>query len=412
MKRGIFITWLVATLLICPTTSAMAQGGRIHFGDLEITTGMAVRGNYDDNIYLGNGSNKTTELEESDWITHIIPSLLLDYALPDRGSLSLGYKGDFAYYADNDQNDWTRHQVTSILNYLPPGGLIFEVDNLFIDTEDPYSSENQYRLGAPQVERWYDRLKTKAGCEFNEQFRLLGYYNFYKQDYDHVIDFSQDYKSHEFGAGVHMRLFPQTWSFLRYHYGERDYFTHPEGTGVTESNDSDFDWHRVNGGLTWDATAKLSGELNFGYEWKDYDNEFDVDNNRYDDKETWIASTFLSFKATPVATLSVSVTRALRETGSATNEYFEDTGVGVNLAYVFRSKTTVHVGGLYSSNDYNVPVDKQREDDNYKAKISLDYQIQDWLSVGIGYQYWEKDSNYPGNDFTDNRFMVSVNLVY
>jgi len=403
---------VILVLLAHGANSTTAQGAKLQFGDLAIVPGLSLSAEHDDNIYLGNGDNTREEQETSDWIMHVIPSISLDFKLPDRGTLAAGYMADLAYYDDNDDNDWKRHVATLLLDYTAPGGIILGVDNEFVHTEDPYSSENEFALGVPQVKRWYDDLNTKVGYDFSDQFKLLGYYNFYKQNYDDEIDFSQDYKSDEFGAGAAIRLFPQTWGFLRYHYGQRDYFTHPKASGVTSKNDADFDWHRANAGLTWDATAKLSGELNLGYQWKNYDNRADVEGNKYDDKETWIASTYVTFEATPLATLSTSLTRALRDTGSDTNEYFEDTGAGLNLAYVFREKFTFNVGGSYAYHDYNEPKNKKRNDNNYRGAIGVDYEIQDWISVGTMYQYWEKDSNYSENDFEDNRFTFKVSFVY
>ena len=406
MKSTVFSS-LVITLLVLVTAPAMAQVGKIQAGNLKIIPGITVLGVHDDNIYLGSGTNNTTEVEESDWITHLMPSLFFDYSFAQRGSLNFGYRGDFAYYDDNDQNDWKRHEGIFCLNYNSPGGLIFGIDNLYVDTEDPYSSENEYGLGMPQVERWHDRLKTKIGYDFSDQFKLLAYYNFYKQDYDDDIDFSQDFKYYELGVGAQIKLRPKTWGFVRYHYGERDYYTHPATTGVNDSNDSDYDWHRVNLGLTWDAAAKLGGELNLGYQWKDYSNPTDVYGDAYDEKNTWIARTLISFDATPNSTLGLGLTRALRETGSFTNEYFEDTGISINLQQAIIEKVSLRVDGVYSTHDYNVPTSKEREDDNYEAKIGLDYQIQDWLSASVGYEYWKKDSNYREFEFTDNRFLVS-----
>lgn len=105
MKRAIIISWLVTGLVVLSSVCSMAQGGRIHSGDLKIIPGIALQGVHDDNIYLGNGTNTLAEEEESDWITHVMPSLLFDYSFADRGSLDVGYEGDFAYYNDNDQND-------------------------------------------------------------------------------------------------------------------------------------------------------------------------------------------------------------------------------------------------------------------------------------------------------------------
>lgn len=412
MKRTIFLSCLVAAFLVFVTAPTMALPGKIQIGNLKIMPGVALQGVHDNNIYLGNGTVDPGEREESDWITHVMPSLLFDYAIEERGDVKLGYQGDLAYYNDNDMNDWNTHAGFFRLNYKAPGGLILGIDNIYTDAEDPYGSENEFKLGIPQTERWSNDLKSKIGYEFSDKLRLMGYYNLYKQDYDEDVDYTQDYEFHEVGAGVQVRVSPKTWGFVRYHYGERDYYTHPAGLGVTESNDSDFDWQRANAGLTWDTTAKLRGEVNFGYQWKEYANETDVNVQEYDDENTWIASTFISFKATPATTLALRITRTLRERASDTNEYFEDTGIGINLKQVVLVKTTLFVGGAYSINDYNVPLNKTREDDNYKANIGVDYRIQDWLRAGIAYMYRKKDSNYTENEFTNNQFMVSFSALF
>ena len=412
MKKCILTGCLILIVLILTSAKAMAQDGRINFGNLKVIPTLTIQEIYDDNLYLGNGTNNTTEIEESDWITHLMPGLLFDHSFPERGSVKLGYRGDFAYYGSNDDNDWKSHSGTLALDYKAPGGIILGINNRYKDTEDPYGSDNDYKLGTPKTERWSNDLKSKIGYDFSNRFKVLLFYNFYKQDYDLEADYHQDYDSNEFGLGFRARLFPRTWGFIRYHHGERDYYTHLAGTGVTEINDGDFDWNRVNLGLTWDTDAKLSGELNFGYKWKDYENEIDPGGNRYDDKDTWIASTAVNFTATPTTTLSLSITRALRDVGSDSKEYYEDTGIGLNLQQMLYTKFTLTAGVVYSTMDYNLPVNNNREDDNYKANIGIDYQIQDWLKAGTGYNYSKKDSNSAANDYTDNQFMISLSAVY
>ena len=389
MKRGVFITCLAVSLLVFLTAHVMAQGGRINFGKLRVVPGLTIQQVYHDNIYLGSGTNNTSELEESDSITHVMPAFGFDYSLQERGSLSLGYGGDLAYYGDNDDNDWQTHKGMFDLSYQAPGGLILGIDNIYTDAEDPYGSLEQYRLGL-KTERWNNDLKTKIGYDFGNRFSIFAFYNFYKQDYDLERDCTQDYDVNEFGAGLQMRLLPKTCGFVRYHFGGRDYFSHPAGTTSNETNDSDFDWRRVNAGLTWDTAAKMIGELNIGYQWKDYDNEIDPNGNRYEDRNTWIAFTQVAFRARPTTTFALSLTRGLREVGSDTNEYFEDTGIGMNLEQVILTKITMTVGGAYSQNHYNLPANKHRKDDNYKANIGLDYRIRDWLTAGAGYRYDKK----------------------
>jgi uncharacterized protein (PEP-CTERM system associated) len=93
-------------------------------------------------------------------------------------------------------------------------------------------------------------------------------------------------------------------------------------------------------------------------------------------------------------------------------ERYEDTGVGLNLSHTFFTKFTTGLGGGYSRNDYNLPDDDRRHDDNYSFNIGLDYQIRDWLRTSIGYFLLVKNSNYDEFDFTDNRFMVELALLY
>ena len=411
MKRGIFIVGFVVSISMLLFSQVMAQRDRIRFNNLKVIPGITLQEVYDDNIYLGSGSNNTIELKESDLITHIMPSLGLDYSLHARGDLSFNYIGDLAYYNDNDTNDWQTHKGEFNFNYQAPGGIIFDINTIHTDAEDPYGNLELYRIGL-KTERQGTDLKAKIAYSFGNRFQVLAYYNYYKQDYELERDYTQDWDIKEFGAGFQTRLLPKTWAFFRYHFGERDYFTHPTGTGVNESNDSDFDWNRVNFGLTWESGAKLEGELNFGYQLMDYKNAVDGEGDRYDGKDTWIAATSISYTATPTVGLALSLTRALRETGSGDNEYFEDTGIGVNMKKAIKSKFILTVGGVYSVNDYNIPLTRTREDDIYKVNIGLDYLIQDWLNAGVGYKYEEKDSNYSENDYADTQFIILLSAVY
>jgi hypothetical protein len=411
MRRGILIIGLMAGMVMVISSQVSAQVGRLTYGKLTVFPGLTVQETYDDNIFLGNGTNATTELKEVDLITHLMPAVGLRYALPERGTLALAYDGDLAYYRDNNDNNWQTHKGTLGLDYRAPGGVILGIDNIYTDAEDPYSNLDQYRLGL-KTERWNNDLKTKIGYDFGNRSQAFAYYNYYKQDYKLARDYTQDYEANELGLGYRMRVLPKTWGFARFHFGERDYFTHPLGTGVTGANDSDFTWRRLNLGLTWDTGAKLSGELNLGYQWNEYDNRFDVNGNAYEDKNTWIAATSVTHAVTPATALALRITRALRQTGSNTNEYFEDTGIGLSLRQKILTKYTLTAGAAYSVNDYNVPLNNAREDDNYNANVGIDYRIRDWLSAGAGYRYKKKDSNYPENDFTDNQFLISVRGVY
>ncbi|RJR31848.1 MAG: hypothetical protein C4576_31445 [Desulfobacteraceae bacterium] len=412
MRKECFGIAVLLCLLAGVSSSAWAQaGGRINFGKLKVMPGIGVQEVYDDNIFLGNGSNNTDEREESDWITNVQPQLLLNYSLEERGTINLGYQGNYAYYNDNGQNDWKSHSILSGIDYTAPGGLILGLSNSYVDTADPYGSENQYKLGQ-QTKRWNDVLTTKLGYTFADRWRVIGYMNYYKQEYDLDQDFSQNYDSKEFGGGVQMRVMPKTWAFLSYLYGKREYNDTPPGTGVTAQNNTDLTWQRVNAGLTWDPGGKLRGDLSFGYAWEDPDNPVDPFGNQREDRKLWTAATRVSYVATATTTLNFTIQRTTRDSGANTAEYFEDTGVGIGLIQELYYRLSLTANFLYSMNEYNLPVANPKEQDNYLFTVGLDYKLLDWLIANTSYTYNRKDSNYSQDEYVVNRILVGLRAVY
>ena len=111
MKRVAFRICFLTSIMVLLPVAAIAQEGRIRFGNLRIVPGITGEVMYDDNIFLGNGTNEGEELKESDTIFSLKPSLLLDYNIQGRGSVSLGYQGILAYYSDRDENDWQNQKL-------------------------------------------------------------------------------------------------------------------------------------------------------------------------------------------------------------------------------------------------------------------------------------------------------------
>jgi hypothetical protein len=296
------------------------------------------------------------------------------------------------------------------INYLAPGGLILGVTDTYVRAEDPYGSSDQYAVGRV-TKRWYNELRTKLGYTIMGNFRTLLFYNNYKQQYKDIADYSQDYTDNEVGIGAESRFLPKTWGFLRYHYGQREYNTlGPMQT--SDAHNADSKWNRVSAGLTWDPGAKLSGELNVGYQWLTYDNRFTGTGAEREDKDTWVAATAINFQPSETTFLTLNIFRAVRSTASDTNEQFVDTGIGFTVKQQLLAKLHLLGGASYSKNEYNIPAGNARTDDNYMANIGLEYAIQEWLGVGVGYNYNRKDSNISTEEFVDNQFMASVKIVY
>jgi hypothetical protein len=420
VKKFLLSVVLSAFVFLILSPSALQAEGRIKFGNLTIVPSVTAQAVYDDNIYLGNGksSGGLAEDDVQDWITHVKPGILFNFNFPERGSLNLGYQGDWAFYDDYSDNDWNSQQGKLDFNYNAPAGLILGVTDTYNRSEDPYGDANQYGLGQV-TKRWTNDLRTRAGWELGKTFRTILYFNHYKQDYKYEKDDAQDYEDMEGGIGFGAKFLPKTWGFVRYFYGQREYTEDNVTLNLNEDTNSDFSWHRVSAGLTWDPAAKIQGELNVGYQWNAFNNDRTPTGALRDDQDTWVAETSLNYKPIESTTLSLTLARAVRVTGADKNEYFEDTSVGFNLRQEFLRKLVFSAGFTYSLNDYENatavdiwgrPVD--REDDNYIATAGLDYNIQDWISLGVAYKYNQKNSNDDSNDFTDNQVMATLKLSY
>ena len=412
------ICYLIITLFIVFPCNVLAQeGGKISFGALKVVPSITLQSMYDDNIYSKNGKDESANKKVSDMINHIKPSLGVDFNLPQRLDANLTYQGDWAFYRDNDHNNWKNNSLSFNADYKAPVGLIVGVKDSYQKAEDPYGADNLYALGRV-TKRWSNGLDGKIGYNLQDSYQALLYFNNYKQQYVNDQDFSQDYTDNEIGVGLQAKFLPKTWGFVRYFYGTRDYDSYRQG--MTGDNDADNKWHKVNVGVTWDQGAKLGGELNVGYEWKKYNNQTNVSGQTFEDKDTWVAATQINYKMTETTTFALSISRAIRESGSTTNEYFIDTGIGLSVKQKFFTKFTANAGVSYSRNEFNTraldyagtALSEDRSDNNYNFNVGLDYAIQEWLGMGVGYNYKKKESNSVNSEYTDNQVLVQLKLIY
>jgi hypothetical protein len=406
-------------LMVLPVQLSAQQGGKIKFGNFSLIPGIDLQGVYDDNIYTGNGKEYASpvvtrqERKESDWVSHVKPSLFLDYLMPgERGYARLGYQGDYAFYDKNTNNNWKNSSGLLDVDYRAPGGLILGIKDTYTNAEDPLGNADQYAIGRV-TKRWTNTLGTKLGYHVATNFRTILYYNNTKQAYKDVNDFSQDYTDNEYGIGVETRLMPKTWGFLRYHYGQRKYDTLGP-TQTTDAFNSDSKRSRVSAGVGWDPGGKLSGEINVGYEWLKYDHEFAnaAGTSSRADANNWVAATSVSYEATATTTLGMSISRSVHTTASDTSDQFVTTGIGVTVSQKLLAKLTLTGGLNYSKSEYRLPLGSPRTDDNYLANVGLGYAIQDWVSVGVGYNFIRNNSTIETEDYTENQCMVWVKVAY
>jgi hypothetical protein len=378
-------------------------GNSIGSGKLRFFPELAVGVVHNDNIFLD------AEDEESDVVSHVIPRLLIDYSLEERGSVKLGYAGDFAFYADFTGNDWQRHDIAFQVDYNAPSGLFVDLANNYVNTSDPFGSSEDYALGE-QKDRWYNLFALGLGYDHDDRLKVIGYINYNKQEYDDKDDdYSQNFDDIEAGVGLQKRIAQKIWGLARYYHGERDYNSKsPDGT-ENKTNDADYSYDQVHLGLTWDATSRMTGEVSFGYEWREYDNELDPFGDPYKDEDSWLAATRIDYDLKPgVTDLHFHLERALYQRGSNTTEQYDGTSFELYLNHRFYSWYKLRLNLGYGNNDYN----DDREDNDYRLGAGLEYLLHRRVTLGAWYTYFRRDSSRRDESWTNNLIMGTIMFRY
>jgi hypothetical protein len=381
------------------------RGGRIRTGNLRLLAGLTLAGIYNDNIYYASGD--IGDPVEEDYITAVRPTAYLDWTFPERGGLRIGYEGDYAFYEDFDFNDWKRHQGRFDFDYLAPGGLIARINDVYIDTGDPFGNANEFALGAPQTQRWSNDFSSRFGFAFSHRLRVLVFGDYFRQEYDNIINFTQDWDDYRAGAGIETGVMPKTWLYLRYYYGGREYTT--QAAGVTTANNADYTYHQGNIGLEWDPGSKIRGQVDVGYQWRSYKNEIDSYGIPYSDKNTWIARTSINYlprgrteyEVQETSLLSFNFWRGINSVGADTAEFYTETGTSGVVRYDINPKINLRWFVEYSHKDYRNAVNEQAGRGSWG--LDFTWRIQSWLGVSVGYVWEKQNSTVETNDFEINR---------
>lgn len=165
-------------------------------------------------------------------------------------------------------------------------------------------------------------------------------------------------------------------------------------TGSTFDNDL----KRLLVGVTWDATAKTTGVFKVGYHDKQFDNGIgDTSGLSTEAKIIWKPKTY----STVTGTLSRN---AYDSALGGSSRAFEALIAKLDWTHELTRLTELQTGVRYEQDDYDVG----REDDITEAYLGVSYALRRWLTVGVRYDYQQRDSNQAGADFDDNRIAIGL----
>lgn len=303
----------------------------------------------------------------------------------------LGYQGYYGIYEESSSENFYDHYLgaDATLDLTPKFNL-----NLTTD----YRREHEPRTVAVAVlgtrpnrwEQWavagqavYGRRIAKAQMALKLNHNDRRYLN-NGQDF-------RDYKSNGATFTFYYNLGPKTQLLLEPSVTKYEY-TDPASV-------QDNTMKRILAGVTWDATAKTTGQFKIGYHKKTFDTDLGGDTSGLstEAKVIWKPKTY----STVTATLSRS---AYDSALGGISQSFEAGIAQVDWVHELTRLTELQAGASYENDKY----DQGRKDDLTGVYIGVSYALRRNLTIGARYDYTSRNSNAAGADFDDNRIAIGL----
>ena len=419
---------------------------------VDLAPSISVEQQYYDNIYFDSGKDKIikAEDEDSDYLTLVSPGLRLNM-LSQNTDLKLQYTPTFVRYAQDDQNDTTRHFGTLAFRQNLREHLRFDFTNTYRRSEEP-REETEDIEGVRRTRDTYQRNFGRVGLSYvfgtenaltagyvhrlleNEEdldandstdqkpFATVGYSfdvkNRVELDYGYrKVEFSiddeppavfdearDDYTGHEGGIRYIYSFTPHTTGSLGYRLTTRnfDILVYEPLPGVFFARSQDYNVHEGSIGFGHAFFSDLSVSAAAGYFLQEYKHEDKNIQGQQQDDQSGLVYDALLKKQFDRGRITVG------GKGGWYEAYQEAERRG--FSRYWRADTKLEYQLLeplefYAECSYRS--DKRDEDsrkwDSVRGNCGLTWAFMRWFSLSLDYKYFYRDDDVDTSDYTVNR---------
>ena len=380
--------------------------GNLKVGNFEIHPGLDVKETYNSNLF--SEADGSGESPDSDFFTTVTPSIDIKY--PGENLIfDFGYKVDIEQYSKFTGENTEKHNVAGRLKLISPSRkFALTLENIFKDTRDPSGSDAQSNAALNRADRIQNQARGSIDINVGESLKLVidGLHEF--NEYDLIVLDLENTIEYVVGGALYWKFLPKTSATINLHHKKIDY------RDALPFENSDSSSNIVRGGLAFDPTAKLSGEVTVGYEKKDYSN------SAFTDGDTFSVAGYLDWQARAKTLININASRSLEESsfigvgvspapGTPTSSFFTRTSVGLGLSQKIGHKIEANVDGNYANNDYPVA---NRNDDTLSFNAGLIYYIQKWIYLSTKYSYQNNSSNINTRDYKIHELSGNIGAIF
>jgi hypothetical protein len=342
-------------------------------------------------VFDSNVNRERRESADHDVIMHFTPSIALSRIGSNFGILS-DYEMDYQLYLrDSDQSSFN-HRLNHKMWYKSDR-LTAKVSEKFGWVKTYASSEQSERRSVI-----FNDVNPEVIYHLTSKTSASAIYRNYIFHYKDSVLRSSSYVQNDIGGRLYYHATPKTDLFVQGSAILTDYY---------EGGAFDSGGFGVYGGAIGEVTDKILLTLKTGFEGREYDNK--TINPFYN----WVGEAALRYRLTSKTDATLLAKRGIEESVYQNTGWYEFNNVGLNLQYHVRPNIVAQLGGSFQNNQYPREtseglVTKKRGDNIAIAETKLLWEPLNHLSLGLGYTFSNRISNFDEYDYIDHLAEASV----
>lgn len=383
----------VALLLVMTLLAAPASG--MNYGSLQFDPYVSLRESLTDNVF------STPTDERHDLISALTPGLKLVYPFRTHQA-DLDYHAVLTRYKTYS-SDRTNDQFVNGAVALKFGSNVsLKLSDRYMKNHEPRSSSSTGLI----VKYTNNTAKASLAYQLADRSKVqldLGQASWSFQD---ESSYFRDRREGLFSGYLYYRFQPKTSAFIELDRKKAD-FSDPGSQPLDNTMDSALL------GITWEITKRSLGTIKIGKTWKDYSDP------AMEDYNSWTGMLDVSHRFDEYNAVKITGVREINETNLIGTRFFVTTGAAAEVTHKFSYRLSGIVSGSYGTDKYSDPVldpsdntYKDRKDNTTLLGLGCKYAAREWLEVGVDYVYRNRDSNINANDYTENRYSLTVSAAF
>jgi len=207
----------------------------------------------------------------------------------------------------------------------------------------------------------------------------------------------RDRTEYEGGARFGYEIVPNYEAFIRGTFNNRVYNNKVDNDGFRRSNHG----FAIDVGTALDLTGVIFGNVFVGYHKQYYQD------SRFEPTSGVDFGADVTWNVTRLTTVKALVERRTEETTLNGASGYNSMNFGASVDHELLRNVILSAAGSYQINNYD-GID--RDDDLIRADVGGKYLINRYAAIGLAYNFLNRNSTAPGEDFTINQVLLTLDL--